>query len=104
MICPYAVNAADTGTSIGGRIVNYLPCKMGFIEGGVELHMQRVEREIEAHPECEAMVAGVSKFSGGRESMHLTIELKIGVPGCVCVARWSNQVPLIVANLPDKRR
>lgn len=80
VLCPYAVNAAENKNRIGGRIINYLPCTLGFIEGGTELKIKRNTREMESHPEVASILDGVSVLSGGRESMHMTIEQVVQTP------------------------
>ena len=86
VLCPYAINAAESKNRIGGRITNYLPCTLGFIEGGIELTMVKNKAVLAAHPECAEILEGVNVLSGGRESMHMTInQVIVDRPACVCL-------------------
>jgi hypothetical protein len=71
--------------------LQYLPVSQGFIEGGEELKMKPNEGQLKLYPKCQPLLEGVTELSGGKESMHLTMERKYGVMSAVQVADWSNR-------------
>lgn len=90
---------------ISGRLASqYMPVAFGYIAGGEELKLRPYVKGLEDHPEVAPVLEGVTEFSGGSESMHLTVEKKVGLASAVTVAQWSNNIPAIVVNLPAGRR
>lgn len=104
VICCYSMKEADEGVGISGRIVSYLPCTFGYVQGGEELTLQPNTKQLQEWPKTAPIMEGVEKLSGGPESMHLSIEKKIGVFSAVTVANWSNRVPAVVVNLAAGKR
>ena len=92
VLCAYCLKASDKKMCVGGRLaLQYLPVSQGFIEGGEELKMKPNEGQLKLYPKCQPLLEGVTELSGGKESMHLTMERKYGVMSAVQVADWSNR-------------
>jgi len=105
VLCAYAMKLHDKKIGLAGRLASqYLPVAQGYIAGGEELTLRPYTKGLEDHPEVAPILEGVTQFSGGSESMHLTVEKKVGLASSVTVAMWSNNHPAVVVNLPAGRR
>ncbi|EKX49940.1 hypothetical protein GUITHDRAFT_135627 [Guillardia theta CCMP2712] len=100
----YALNDGEGRMCVSGRLLQFMPCHAGRVSGGQELTLRRCEAQLARFPKCGEMLEGVRSFSGGEESMHQSLEKKVGMDCSVLVAEWSSGAPLVLVSLPEGKR